>query len=326
MNLSSVLQLLNVIFLALFGAAGGRLVNEWRKSREERHRAELALREQQIELCRAAIESQKATHKYELEKLDVQITRLNDDNQRLSQKRDEGTALLEREIKLLEAQAPAGMLANLEALKKLHAEQLLTNEKHLRECQSALSKEQLEHQSALKSQDMMIEQAKTATLTISADWDNDLQTILAPRPPAQLAHLERDRKMVSKLAAGTGTHSQLELIERLGHWDYYVRNKAAQELASRGAVVVPELVAQLSTHYFIDLVLWPVGRYLGEHVQRYAKIITVLSAIGDPAIPELEGLLRSDRLEIKTRALVALRLINTQSARDTLASHEIAPL
>jgi len=324
MQFSRVLQILNVVILALFGAAGWRFVDEWRKNREERHLAEVAGLKQQIEAWKAAIESQKATHQHELEKRELQITRLGDDNERLSQKRDERTALLEQEIKYLNAQAPAEVLGNFEALKKWNEQQQSINENKLRECQSALAREELEHQSVLKSQETLLEQlqAKTERSAVLGDSSIDLQSILAPPARSRLDHLERDREAVRKLVAEAGPDSQSGLIDRLGHWDCYVRNRAAQELASKGATVVPELVAQLSGKNFIDLVLMPVGHFFGERIQRYVTTITVLSAIGDPAVPQLEDLLLGVRDDLRVRAIIALRLINTQKANETLERYE----
>jgi hypothetical protein len=324
MQFSSVLQILNVVILALSGAAGWRFVDEWRKSREERHLAEMAGLKQQIEAWKAALESQKSTHQHELEKRDVQITRLGDDNERLSQKRDERTALLEQEIKYLKAQAPADVLGNFEALKKWNEQQQSMNDNKLRECQSALAREELEHQTALKSQEALIEklQSKNERFAALGDSSIDLQRLLAPLVPSEIEHLEVYRETVRRLVGQAGPGSQLRLIDLLGHWDCYVRNRAARELASRGAAVVPELVSQLSSTSFVELVLKLIGHFIGRHLQRYVTTITVLGAIGDPAIPELEPLLLGERNELRVRAIIALQLINTQKANEILGRHE----
>jgi len=235
MKLSSVLQLLNIVFLALFGAAGWRLVNEWRKNREERHRVELALRNQEIESWKANVKSLKTSHRHELEKCEIQISKLTDDNQRLSQQRDERAAILEQQIEFLKAQAPAGVSANFDALKKWHEEQLSIFEKKLQGSQSVLLEEQSRHQAALHSRDEEIEQLRRSLGNARAltGAGIDIRTILAGPLPAQREHLQQDREAVAKQAAEFGTDSDAKLIDALGHWDSYVRNTAAQALASR---------------------------------------------------------------------------------------------
>jgi hypothetical protein len=338
MELSTVLQILNVVFLALFSTAGWRMVNEWRKSREERHRAELALRDQRIESYKTTIESLKTTHQNEIEKRALEITRLDDENRRLSQNRDEHIVRLGQHIEYLKAQASAGVSANFDAIKKLHAEELSMYEKKLQEHQSALSEERSEHQVVLKSKDILIEQLQAGieTSTAPIDLSIGLQSITTPPTPAQHARLERDREAVRRLAREAEARSVTGLICALGHWDCYVREMAAQKLASRGDTVVPELVAKLGGNSLadslVDRVLKRVDRVynLGlerrviAYVQRFATIIHVLAAIGDPAVPQLNQLLLHHRDEPRVRAMVTLRRINTDQANEVLERESIS--
>lgn len=324
--MESTLQILNVIFLALFGTAGWRMLDEWRKSREERHQAELALREQQIEDCKTKIESLKVTHQHELEKRELQIARLSDENSRLSQKRDDRTVVLEEQIEFLKAQAPAGVTANFDALKRWYADQLSMHENRLEDCQSALSQEQLEHEATRKDKDMLIAQLQAAVETRKASVASDigLRSILAPPDAHQRSNVERERQQVRNAAAAVKP-SGCVLIEALKHWDPVVREIAAQGLVAQGVEVVPQLVARLERRTVVDYVLWFglwfSGRYLAGHIQRVVAIIQVLVSIGDPAVPQLENLLLKNQVELQVRALIALRRINTEQANGALERH-----
>jgi hypothetical protein len=323
MQLSTVLQILNVLFLAIFGAAGWRMVNEWRKSREERHLAELAIREQKFESCKAEIESLKTTHRHELEKSNLQMTRLLDDNQKLSQNRDERILLLEQLVALLKAQAPADVKANFDALKKLNAEQLAVHEKKLQECQSTLAEEQSEHQATLKLKDSLIERLKTDLSNVAASegFGVGLQSVLSAPNYFQLERLDSDREEIRGLIAKGGAYPS-RLIGALGHWDCDVREMAAKELVSRREEVLPQLIGRLDCFGLVDIVLVVVGWLVGPPIQRLTMISQVLGAIGDPAVPQLEKLLFNKRKTPRIRAITTLRRIDTKQANEVLEHHD----
>src|SRR5436190_103606 len=286
MTLASVLQILNTVLLAVFGVAGWRLVNQWRESREERHRLELSQRDQQIEFAQVTIESLKVTHKHALEKFELQISKLTDDNQRLSSARDEHTAILKQHIEFLKAQAPAGVVANFDGLKKLNEERLLSFEKQLADCQSARSREQSEHQLALELKETQLEQLEHRRLQPSAGCEVEVQNILWSPSAREREQLSRDPDIVT--AANVGASANQRLIDALGHWNSDVRCRAEEALISRVPEVVPDLVNGLRGEGFVNAVLRIVGRLFGKHIQRYVTIIALLCEIGDPAVPELE--------------------------------------
>lgn len=318
MELSTALQILNSVLLALFGTIGWRMVDEGRKSREERHQTELALGEKQVELCRAEIESLKASHKHELEKCDLQFTRLSDENSRLSQKRDDRIALLEEQIEFLKAQAPAGVSANFDALKKMYSEELVTYEKKLEISQSALSKEQLQYEAVIRSKDAMIEELRTAKKSSHAQGKSEieLRSILAAPSAFEQEKLESDLREV-RTALRT-PYSVRTLIEALEHWNPEVRELAAEGLVTQGAETAGPLAERLKRRTFKDYVIWIASRFLSKDIQQLVSTMQVLTSIGNPAVRHLEGLLSNSQPEAQVRALITLWGIDTEQANEAL--------
>lgn len=314
MELSTILQIINVILVALFGTAGWRMVDEWRKSREERHKTELKLCEQQIE-------NLKVTHQHELEKREFQIMRLSEENSRLSQNRDDRSALLEQQIEFLKAQAPAEVSANFDALKRWYAEQLSTREDNLEKCQSALNQEREEYEATLKSKNLVIEQLQAVVKESAATTPSEigLQSILAPPNELQQVRVENYQEHIREIASKP--YSVTHLIKALGHWDLKVRELAAQGLVARGEEAIPPLVAYLERRTPSDYFFWLIGRLGVAYIQRLVSIIHVLTSIGAPAVPQLKVLLSNEQKDTQARALIVLRRINTEQANEILERH-----
>lgn len=317
MDLSTTLQLINATLLGVFGVAGWRMVEEWRKSHEAKHAAEMAGSRNEVAALKTQIASLEERQRLELQSRDDQIGRLKDDNVRLAQKRDERTAILEEQISFLKSQSPAGVAANFDALKRWHTQQLEGQEQKLDECQSALAREKAEHQALLAARDARIEELKgnTAHSGASACCEIGLQIIL-PGPTA-LQREYRDEYQ-SRIRVGKKKWSAWELIRALEHWDPNVREIAAQELASRGNDSVSDLVDGLHGGPLTNLGLKILGRFCGRKIQRFVEIIRVLASIGDPAVGVLNERLMSPEWRPRARAIIALRCINTERANEVL--------
>jgi hypothetical protein len=288
MDLKTVLQVLNVLFLGLFGAASGKMINEWRKSREERHQADLARLASEATARMAISERVKATDQHEIEKRDLQIAKLTVENDRLTQARSERMELLEEQVRVLRSQAPAGVAADIDGLIKVNERQLLIRQRALEECEAARSEELSKYQATLGSKEVIIEQLKTHPGNSMSSTESDicLQSILAPPQRHRFERMQRSPSPPAKAS-------------------------------------VSLLLAQLKGYRFVDFTLRLVGGLVGERVLEYAIASDRLAEIGDPVVPELEELLSEQRDQVKFRAVLTLRRINSEKANEVLNRHQL---
>jgi hypothetical protein len=288
MDLKTVLQVLNVLFLGLFGAASGKMINEWRKSREERHQADLARLASEATARMAISERVKATDQHEIEKRDLQIAKLTVENDRLTQARSERMELLEEQVRVLRSQAPAGVAADIDGLIKVNERQLLIRQRALEECEAARSEELSKYQATLGSKEVIIEQLKTHPGNFKSSTESDicLQSILAPPQRHRLERMQRSPSPPAKAP-------------------------------------VSLLLAQLKGYRFVDFTLRLVGGLVGDRVLEYAIASDRLAEIGDPVVPELEELLSEQRDQVKFRAVLTLRRINSEKANEVLNRHQL---
>ena len=293
MELKTVLQILNVIFLGLFGAASGRMINEWRSSREERHKAELASLASEAKASEAINERLRATDQHEIEKREIQIAKLTGDNERLTQARSERMELLEEQIRVLRSQAPAGVAADIDGLMKVHERQLLIRQKAVEECEAARAEELSKYQATLESREQTIEQLKTNDEIPKRSTGPDiwLQSILLD---SQRKTLEREQEALSPPA------QQSQLVAQLRGSKYFGDSPLGQ---------------------LVDLALARVGLFIGKQVMRHEAAIYGLTMIGDPVIPKLEKLLSAQRKVVSNRARITLLRMNSDKANEALKRH-----
>lgn len=146
---TNLLQLLNLLILTVFGAAGWKIVQESKKNLEERYKAELAKRDVQIQSLKSKNEDLLSKHQAELATRDVQVESLKSKNEDLQSKH-------QIEVEKLDAK--------IEGLQQIHqAEQAERQAKHQAEItvsegetQRLKSKiEHLERQSVLSAGTMI---------------------------------------------------------------------------------------------------------------------------------------------------------------------------
>lgn len=302
-----ILQVVNLVVLAIFGVSGWRMVDEWRKSRDARHDLEIQMWKQQLESSRADMESLKATHKHELEECQRQINGLTDDKNRFSRGRDDLIDVLKSQIELLKGQAPKDVLANFKAAKELAANELAAYEGKLKESETASAAIRLKLEAELEAKDVFIAQLKETTSAASdIDCRIGLENVLASATVLRINAVSREEPAHHLSQASTPN-----LIRMLGNFDWHLRKGAAEELTTRGRFAVPELIKELDRgNGFADWILNLVGHFWGEQLQRWETSMNVLARIGDQAVEPLKSL--SSKRAANVRAEAVLRQIQEQ--------------
>jgi hypothetical protein len=326
MEIPTILQTINTVIIALFGTVAWRMINEWRKSREERHKAELEQSKLQLELRKLDYKSSESTHKHELEKRDIRIEHLTVENSRLLQKEDERIKLFQQEIELLKLQAPAGVSASFDALKKLHTEQLSAKNNELEKCQLELFQEKVNHENEIQTKNILIEnlQAANRKSTTSIGLKIGIRSFLYPPDSDQRQRVGKERENIRNIVSERNLNSVSYLIRSLGHWDLEIREMAVEGLVALEEKAIPDLVSRLRFETLKDYILGLIGWLTGEAIQRRLLVIKVLTSIGTNAIPELEELLLSGHEASKVRALIVLKEMNTEESNAVLERHKVS--